>query len=206
MRIYLYLLDTLSDWEIGYITAEINTGRFFKNKSDQSPIIKVSHSMNSIKTMGKIEICPDISIENVEFQEGDMLILPGADTWMDGKNEKILNIIEKLLDNKIVVAAICGATMALAGKGILNNRKHTSNDKEYLKISCPNYSGSELYINEPAVVDGNLITATGIAPLEFSYCIFKKSGLFKEETIEAWYNLFKTQEAKYFYNLMSSLE
>jgi hypothetical protein len=28
--IYIYVLDTLADWEIGYLTSELNSGRFFK--------------------------------------------------------------------------------------------------------------------------------------------------------------------------------
>jgi hypothetical protein len=60
-------------------------------------------------------------------------------------------------------------------------------------------------LNQPAVTDNNLITASGIAPLEFSYEIFKKTKVMKAETLEAWYQLYKTKEAKYFYNLMESL-
>lgn len=206
MNVYLYVLDTLSDWEIGFITAELNTGRFFKDKGKKISIIKVSHSLNKIKTMGGIEITPDELIENIIFQNDDILILPGADTWTDAKNGTALEIVKEALDKNVIIAAICGATLALAGIGILNNRKHTSNDKQFLKMSCPNYSGESLYVNKPAVADGNLITATGLAPLEFSYEIFKKSDLFKEETLEAWYNLYNTKEAKYFYNLMNSLK
>lgn len=28
--IYVYVLDTLADWELGYVTSELNSGRFFK--------------------------------------------------------------------------------------------------------------------------------------------------------------------------------
>ena len=28
--IYVYVLDTLADWELGYVTAELNSGRFFR--------------------------------------------------------------------------------------------------------------------------------------------------------------------------------
>ena len=94
------------------------------------------------------------------------MILPGADTWFEDNNKKIMNLIPELLGQNVTVAAICGATLALAKNGILNTRKHTSNDKEFLKISCPEYSGEDLYLNQPAVTDGNLITATGLAPLE----------------------------------------
>ena len=28
--VYIYVLDTLADWELGYVTAELNSGRFSK--------------------------------------------------------------------------------------------------------------------------------------------------------------------------------
>lgn len=30
--IYIYVLDTLADWELGYVTAELNSRRFLKKK------------------------------------------------------------------------------------------------------------------------------------------------------------------------------
>ncbi len=96
--------------------------------------------------------------------------------------------------------------MALAQKGLLNNRKHTSNDKEFLKMICPGYSGEKFYLNQPAVADDNLITASGVAALEFSYEVLKKTNLMKPATLESWYQLHKTKEAKFFFSLMESLK
>ena len=73
-------------------------------------------------------------------------------------------------------------------------------------MSCPEYSGAALYLNQPAVTDGNLITATGLSPLEFSYEVFKKTEMIKPETLEAWYQLNKARDVKYFYALMDSLK
>ena len=28
--IYVYVLDTLADWELGHVASELNSGRFFK--------------------------------------------------------------------------------------------------------------------------------------------------------------------------------
>lgn len=28
--IYVYVLDTLADWELGHVTSELNSGRFLK--------------------------------------------------------------------------------------------------------------------------------------------------------------------------------
>jgi hypothetical protein len=34
MKACLYILNTLADWEIAYITSELNSGRYFDKKSD----------------------------------------------------------------------------------------------------------------------------------------------------------------------------
>ncbi|MBP1908846.1 hypothetical protein [Methanolobus bombayensis] len=36
------------------------------------------------------------------------------------------------------------------------------------KSACPNYTGEEFYRDEPVVIGNNVITASGVAPLEFS--------------------------------------
>jgi hypothetical protein len=71
---------------------------------------------------------------------------------------------------------------------------------------CPEYTGENFYLNQPAVTDDNLITASGIAPLEFSYEVLKRIDVMKAETLEAWYQLYKTKESKYFYALMESIK
>ena len=50
------------------------------------------------------------------------------------------------------MAAICAATLALARAGLLNERQHTSNAKEYLIAS--GYSGDQFYRQAPVVTDG----------------------------------------------------
>ena len=206
MKVYLYLLNTLADWEIGHLTAEINSGRFLDKTKTPITITKISNTLEPIKTMGGITITPDESIDNITLQEGDLLILPGAETWMEESNNKILNLVAEVINKNVIIAAICGATMALAQKGLLDNKKHTSNDKDYLNMTCPGYAGEEFYLNQHAVADDNLITASGLAALEFSYEVFKRTNVMKTETLEAWYQLYKTKETKYFFSLIESLK
>ena len=206
MKVYLYILNTLADWEIGFITAELNSNRYLDKTKKPVTIIKVGDTLEAIKTMGGIIITPDESIDNIEFNDNDLLILPGADTWLDDNNKKIMSTVSNIINSKVTIAAICGATIALANYGLLNNRNHTSNNKDFLKMICPGYSGGDYYIDKPVVVDGNLITATGLAPLEFSYEVFKKINVMKANTVEAWYQLYKKREGKYFYALMESLK
>jgi len=205
MNIFLYVLNTLADWEIAFLIPEINSGRYLKKNIEKPKIIKVGNDLTTIKTMGGLEITPDIDVHNIIFENGDLIILPGGDTWQNEENQEIINVIHKKLDTSITVAAICGATAALAEHGILDNRKHTSNGKGFLEWICKKYNGGNFYEDKLVVVDNNLITATGIAPLEFAYEVIKKINIMENDTLEAWYGLYKTKEQKYFFELMNSL-
>lgn len=70
---------------------------------------------------------------------------------------------------------------------------------------CPNYKGETLYEKEPAVSDKNLVTASGIAPLEFAVEVLKKLDVFAPDTLRSWYKLNKTQKPEYFFELMNTI-
>jgi putative intracellular protease/amidase len=205
MNAYLYVLNTLADWEVGYITAELNSGRFLDPTKPSPTLMKIGNTLAPITTMGGMTITPEVSINNVLFHEGDLLILPGADTWLEDANTKILEIVSDLLQNNVIIAAICGATIALAHSGLLNQRYHTSNDKALLTMMCPDYAGEAYYVNQPVVTDQNVITASGLAPLDFSYEVFKHTQVMRPDTLEAWYQLYTTKEPRFFFALMESL-
>ncbi|MGV8906221.1 MAG: type 1 glutamine amidotransferase family protein [Acetobacterium sp.] len=204
--VYLYVFDTMADWEVSYICAELNSGRYFKKEISPVKVVTVGINKIPITTMGGLKILPDIDVESCNVKDATALILPGGDTWMETIHEPILKKAEKCLQEGVIVGAICGATLGLAKSGMLNQRWHTSNDLGYLKMICPNYVGERYYKQESAVTDGNLITATGIAPLEFAVHLLKALDVFSPQTLDAWFNLYHTRETKYFYRLMNSLE
>jgi putative intracellular protease/amidase len=206
MKAYLYVLNTLADWEIGYLTAEMNSRRYFADKNADFQLITVGNTGDPITTMGGITIKPAARLDSIYIGKSDILILPGGDTWLDKENEPVLQLAKSRIEQGETVAAICGGTIGLASVGALNEKKHTSNNKEFLKMTCKNYSGDQLYGDKPVVRDGNLITATGLAPLEFSYEVLNILGVFSYSTLQAWYSLNKTRQAKYFYELMDSLK
>lgn len=204
--VYVYVFDTMADWEIGFVTAELNSGRYYKKGLASSKIVTVGMEKTPVTTMGGLKILPDMKLDECSFESTDTLILPGGDTWTESIHQPILKIAQRCLNEGILVAAICGATMGLAQTGLLNSRLHTSNDLEYLKMVCPTYMGEKYYKMESVVTDGKLITASGIAPLEFAVHVLKALGVFSSQTLDAWYSLNKTKEPKYFYELMNSIQ
>lgn len=155
--------------------------------------------------MGGFVIAPDVTLNEIDDDEANILILPGADTWLEIENRTIIEIAADRIKKGLNVAAICGATGALAKAGVLNRKKHTSNALEFLQMFRPEYSGEGLYLDKPAITDTNLITASGLAPLEFTYEIIKILEVFNPATLEAWYKLHAGRESRYFYELQNSL-
>lgn len=203
---YVYVFDTMADWEIGYLTAELNSGRYYKKGLSPSKIVTLGVEKTPVTTMGGLKIIPDIILEECSIKKSDALILPGGDTWMDSIHKPVIKMAEQCIKKNIIVAAICGATIALAQNGLLDSRWHTSNDLGYLKMVCSDYKGERYYKNEPAVTDGKLITASGVAPLEFTVHTLKALDVFSPETLDVWYKLYVTHKSEYFYELMNSMQ
>lgn len=204
-KAFLYVFNTMSDWEYGYLIAELNSGRYFKKDLSPLKVITVGANNEVVTTMGGLSIKPDISLDECSFESKDLLILPGGTTWSEDIHQPILERIGQALKYGTIVAAICGAIEALANMGYLDTRKHTSNNLEYTRMVCPNYKGEKYYELRTAVSDENLVTASGIAPLEFAMEVLKKLEVFTPDTLHSWYNLNKTHEDEHFFQLMSSI-
>ena len=204
--VFHYVFDTMADWEVGFLTAELNSGRYYKKGSTPSKIVTVGIKKAPVITKGGLKILPDMELDEFSIKNADALILPGGDTWTEPIHDPVLSKAAQCLGEGVIVAAICGSTMGLARKGLLDSKWHTSNDLGYLKMICPNYAGEKYYRQEPAVTDGKLITASGIAPLEFSAHVLRALDVFSAKTLDAWYNLYKTHKSKCYFELMDSIQ
>lgn len=202
--VYIYVLDTLADWELGYVTAELNSGRFFKKGAEPISIKYVGCSMKPTTTMGGLTIVPDCVASDIALVETSMLLLPGADTWNNPIHGAIIEKAKELLAVGATVCAICGATTALANAGILDNRPHASNGPGFLEMFAPGYHGQSYYVDSLSVVDQNLITAGCAGALLWTKQIIARLDVFREDALEAWYEYFRTGESQYFFKLMQA--
>ena len=204
-KVFLYVFNTMSDWEYGYLIAELNSGRYFEKDVAPLKVITVGANEEIITTMGGLSIKPDISLDECTLENKDLLILPGGTTWNEEIHQPILERSGEALKHGTIIAAICGAIEALANRGYLDTRRHTSNNLEYTKMICPNYKGEKFYEMEVAVSDANLITASGIAPLEFAMEVLKKLDVFTPDALHSWYKLNKTHQPEYLFQLMNAI-
>jgi putative intracellular protease/amidase len=193
------IYDTLADWEVGYLLVELRTGRF---TSTPWNIVTVAVSREVITTMGGVHILPDMELNDLQPASSNLLILPGADVWDAGGGQSFAKIAARFLDAGVPVAAICGATAGLARAGLLDNRQHTSAAAEYLKAT--GYAGGDYYVDERAVVDGDLITAGPQSPVQFARATLGRLGLASEQTLEAYEALFHRGDPTAFPILMQA--
>jgi len=203
--VYVYVLDTLADWELGHVTAELYSGRFFKKGGPRVTLRTVSHSREPVRTMGGLTIVPDCTLDAVVVGETAMLLLPGADTWNDPRHGAVITKAGELLSSGAAVGAICGATVALANAGFLDTRPHTSNGPGFLEMVASGYRGQACYVDQPSVATDNLITAGATGALMWAKQIIEHLAVFRADTLVAWYDYFRTGKPEHFFALMQTL-
>jgi 4-methyl-5(b-hydroxyethyl)-thiazole monophosphate biosynthesis len=117
-----------------------------------------------------IKVVPDTTIEEVDVDAVDTVILPGGNLCYTslGRDRKVLDSIKKAFERGKIVAAICGAPSVLAKAGVLKGKNATI------------YPGAEGELTgakpstERVVVDGTVVTSQGPGTaIEFGVTLVK---------------------------------
>ena len=196
---HLGIYDTLTDSEVGHLLVELHTGRFTGTSFE---VVTVAESREPITTMGGVRIVPDAQLADLDPADSDLLVLPGAEMWDAGGGDAFAAAAGRFLDAGVPVAAICGATAGLARAGLLDERRHTSAAAEYLAMT--GYEGGDRYVDEPAVVDGDLITAGPQSPVQFARATMEHLALGDERMLEAYEGVFHRGDQAAFPVLMEA--
>lgn len=201
--VYFFVFDDLVDYEASYALAAVNNPQF-QRAPGKYRIQTLGLSADPVTTLGGVRIIPDVSLAEADVRKAAMLILPGGSKWEQGGNTEAMSLARSLLEAGKSVAAICGATLGLANAGFLNDRKHTSNAPEYLAPS--GYRGAAGYVDTDSVTDSRVITAGAVFPEAFAREIAKALDLYTDVVHHAWYQLIRTGDRKYFFELMSETQ
>ena len=178
------VFDGLADWECGLALAEIN-------RCDRYRVVTVGMSTATVVTMAGVRITPQVALADLNSDEAAIFILPGGDRWESITEPALLSLLEQLDTLRVPIAGICSATVALARAGLLDERRHTSNRAGYLEQHVPAYAGQERYRDSPAVADSGVITASGVAAVEFAHELLGQLCVYEESDLASWFDLFK---------------
>lgn len=188
--IHVLIFDGFADWEPANALAELR-------RSGDRAIRAVGFDAGPVVSMGGLRVTPDTTLDVVDVDEVEMLMLPGGDMWEGAGYPRatLESLITGLVAAGIPVAAICAGTLALGRAGVLNDRQHTSNMQGYLSAHAPEYSGAAHYVEAGAVCDRHVITASGLAPVDFAREIFAELQIFDADDLALWYQMFREGRA-----------
>jgi len=184
--IHVVVSDGFADWEPAHALAELR-------RWGKRAVRVVGFASSPVISMGGLTVYPDVVLEDVEVDDVELLILPGGDMWERSTYPRpvLESLITRLVATETPIAAICGATLALGRARVLDERQHTSNMRDYLSVHVPEYSGGSHYVEAPAVRDRHVITASGLAPVDFAREIFAELQIFSASDAALWYAMFK---------------
>ena len=105
---------------------------------------------------GKAEIQVGRTVEEVDPAEYDAMVIPGGrgPSHLRRRPEAV-ELVRAFFETGKPVAAICHGPQMLASAGVLNGRRITG----YQKIKDEMLEAGAEFVDEPVVVDGNLITS-----------------------------------------------
>jgi putative intracellular protease/amidase len=175
MKLAVVLTEGFSDWECALLMASARTYFSFE-------IVAATPGGTPVTSMGGLRVTPDMAAEKLDAGTFDGLILCGGTIWETSDAPDLSALIHAFHDKGRLVAAICGATLAIARSGLLNHVAHTSNAAEFLSSAGASYQGATHYHDVPhAVTDGWIVTAPGTAPITFTAAIYKALGFASDQ-------------------------
>ena len=184
--VYLLVVDGFADWEPAHATAELR-------RHGQYRVESVGLTSAPVQSMGGIRVLPSTVVTEVDPGDVAVFILPGGDRWEDSPVESgIAKLLHRLDAQRVPIAAICAATVAISRLGLLRGRRHTSNGLEYLRSHVPGYAEAANYVDLPAVRDRGLITASGLGDVEFARALLEELSVLSAADRAAWATMFRS--------------
>lgn len=121
----------------------------------------ISTGEESLQAMHHAELgnifMPDLTIEDVQFDDYDMLVLPGGAINADRlrMDEKAREWVQYCIENAVPLAAICHAPWLLVSADVVDGMRMTS----FWTIQDDIRNAGGDWVDRPLVVDTNVITS-----------------------------------------------
>jgi putative intracellular protease/amidase len=184
--VHLIIFDGFADWEPAYALAELR-------RWGKRTVRTIGFTRAPVTSMGGLCVTPDLQLGEARSADIELLVLPGGDLWETSEYPRATldALLTELDAARTPVAEICAGTLALGRAGVLNHRDHTSNVRSYLPTHVPEYAGAAHYLEAPAVRDQRVITASGLAPVDFARQIFAELRIFSAADEALWFEMYK---------------
>ncbi len=165
---YVFIYDTFAQFEV------VLANYILKHKGE---VITFGIDDDKVTSHEEFITVPHKSINEIEVDDIDLLIIPGGDPSQVKEKEKLYNLLNEVNKKDKLIGAICAAPVHLAKEGILNNKKYTTT----LDINSIEEFNVESFIDKNVVVDENIITAKASGYVDFAIELGKQVEVFEDE-------------------------
>ncbi|MDQ6991001.1 MAG: DJ-1/PfpI family protein [Mariprofundaceae bacterium] len=109
----------------------------------------------------KITLQADAALEQVMHDAWDMIVLPGGlpNAFLLRDDANVKAVVNRLREERKLIAAICAAPMALAAYGLTAGKRVTSYPS--CQAEMESLQPSSVYVDETVVEDDFLVTSRG---------------------------------------------
>lgn len=111
----------------------------------------------SVTSATGFKVIPHASLEYIQPEDFDVLLLPGGVRWEKGDNLEIFSLLVAVAGCRPLVA-MGEAVLGLADLGLLDDIPHTGCRPGYIKRFCPEYMGAAFFRQQPCVSARKIIT------------------------------------------------
>lgn len=179
-HIAFIVIDGFADWEHAYLSSAART-YFEATTSFHTP------GGAPVTSMGGMTISPGNPIEALEPAAYDALVVIGSALWIEDGAPEVSAVLQAADQAGKVVGAICAGTLAVGRAGLLEGRRHTSNEAGFLDAKAQGYGAAATYVDTPrAVSDGRLVTAAGSSPVTFATAVLSALHPSSAENLKAF--------------------
>lgn len=181
-KILYVLLPPFAEHELPYLTQPLRSDATAMKDNPLYENRIVAQSMEPVKAVSGFRLLPDYTFDTVP-DDYAALVLIGGYGWQSEAADRVEPLVARAIGSGRIVGAICNAASWMAGKGFLNDVRHTGNGLDQLKLwGGGRYTNAAGYVDAQAVSDRNIVTANGSGHLEFACKILT---LLKNDTPEA---------------------
>lgn len=187
-KVALLLTPGFADWEYAFI-AGVGAPFYGLDVAFFAP------QAGTLRSQGGLTAVVEKSVDEVVDWHPSAIVVVGGTVWETARAPDISALLKEQLERGVTLAGICGGTLALARAGLLDDRAHTSNDADFLTRNAETYTGQRHFVaSAAAVVDANVITAPGTAPVSFSARVFGALGV-GEDTVRQFKAMMAAEHA-----------
>lgn len=157
----------------GFIDHQLSLALACLNRSSDYVLETFSVGGRQVTSITGYQVRPHASLEYMEPEDFDILLLPGGARWEKGDNLEIFPLLMSvtgysplaaqngLAKAQPCVIAIGEAVLGLADLGLLDNIPHTGCRPGYIQRFCPEYRGAAFFRQQPCVSARRIVTIDG---------------------------------------------